>query len=147
MPPLLVADQLNRIWYRKLVGWKVRFRFFPQCADCSNLQGSLMSQARGVLDKKVTNNPLLRWGNGMDLRKFPILHSKRCNHGLHPRISHLLTGTLLGSVAVVGASPEDMEDGCRDRYVGMYQQVSRWARSVRENERVVNLVACLQSWR
>ena len=65
------------------------------------------------------------------------------NHG----VMGLLTGTLLGSVVVVGASPEDMEDGCRDRYVGMYQQVSRWARSVRENERVVNLVACLQSWR
>ena len=146
MPPLLVADQLNRIWYRKLLGWKVRFRFFPQCADCSNLQGSIMSQARGVLDRKAITNPFLRWGNGLDLRKLPVLHSKRYNHGLQPRISHL-TGTVLGSVAVVNASPDDIQDGCRDRYVGMYRQVSRWFRSVRENDAVVDFLSCLQSRR
>jgi len=45
IPPVSVAKQLNERWYRKKLGWKVSQKFYPQCRDCSNKQGGLLSKA------------------------------------------------------------------------------------------------------
>jgi len=45
IPPVSVAKQINSRWYRKPFGWKVSQKFYPQCRDCSNKQGGLLSKA------------------------------------------------------------------------------------------------------
>ena len=45
IPPVSVAKQINSRWYRKMLGWKVKQKFFPQCRNCSNKQGGLLSSA------------------------------------------------------------------------------------------------------
>lgn len=44
MPPNVITDRLNGIWYRKALKWKVAQRFYPQCVGCSNFQGGFLSQ-------------------------------------------------------------------------------------------------------
>ncbi|GKZ01402.1 hypothetical protein MPSEU_001091000 [Mayamaea pseudoterrestris] len=143
MPPLLVANELNRIWYRKLFRMKVKFRFFPQCIDCSNTQGGIMSQARAVLDKQPKNLLQRKVFQGTDMMKLPILHSKNFYHGLQPRISHL-TGTVLGGFAVLNSSEADIANGNRNRYERLHKQLSSWCKNVRNNDMVVKLVSSLQ---
>ena len=46
-PPKAVAQQLNAQWFR--FGTKVKFRFFPQCVNCSNVQGKILSTATNDL--------------------------------------------------------------------------------------------------
>jgi hypothetical protein len=137
MPPLLVADQLNRIWYRKLFGLQVRFRFFPQCSDCSSLQGGILSKAKTVLVKQPKNS-IQKLFDGSDMMKLPILHSKRYYHGLQPRISHL-TGTVLGSIAVVCASRDEITTGNQQRYERLHQRVSDWWQTLRDHDLVVDI--------
>eukprot|EP00581_Thalassiosira_minuscula_P009886 CAMPEP_0183708344 /NCGR_PEP_ID=MMETSP0737-20130205/4689_1 /TAXON_ID=385413 /ORGANISM="Thalassiosira miniscula, Strain CCMP1093" /LENGTH=436 /DNA_ID=CAMNT_0025936209 /DNA_START=82 /DNA_END=1392 /DNA_ORIENTATION=+ len=45
IPPVSVAKQLNNRWYRRKLGIKVSQKFYPQCRDCSNKQGGMLSRA------------------------------------------------------------------------------------------------------
>ena len=54
MQPKSVADQLNQRFYRRLLNFKVSFRFYPQCTVCSDRQGALLSQATAALRKHQT---------------------------------------------------------------------------------------------
>ena len=45
IPLVSVAKQINEQWYRRKLGWKVSQKFYPQCRDCSNKQGGLLSKA------------------------------------------------------------------------------------------------------
>jgi len=45
IPPVSVAKQMNERWVRRKLGWKVSQKFYPQCRNCSNKQGGLLSKA------------------------------------------------------------------------------------------------------
>ncbi|KAL7473691.1 hypothetical protein ACHAXS_014165 [Conticribra weissflogii] len=45
IPPVSVAKQMNERWFRRKSGWKVSQKFYPQCRNCSNKQGGLLSKA------------------------------------------------------------------------------------------------------
>jgi len=121
-PPKAVAEQMNARWMRRLFGRKVAFRFFPQCVDCSSIQGSLLSAATNQLrsssffTKRRSVNLQLAGGG-----------ANAYNHGLRPRLNHL-AGGVLGAAAVVGASPADLIDGNLWRYANLHRRVDRWTR-------------------
>ena len=48
-PPRKWAKQANARWWRRLLRRPVSQRFYPQCKDCSNVQGSLLSQGKRQL--------------------------------------------------------------------------------------------------
>ena len=117
MPPKSVAERLNRIWYRRLLGIRAGFRFFPQCRDCSSLQGSILSKA--INDFKLRSPGIFPRG------RLRLPNGKAYYHGLSPRIHHL-TGGVLGAVAVVGANQADIVDGNRWRYTKIHRQIGQW---------------------
>ena len=82
IPPVSVAKQINSRWYRKPFGWKVSQKFYPQCRDCSNKQGGLLSKAL---------NPGHRYLHAVGGGQESYFHGRRL------RIGHL-TG---GAVAVL----------------------------------------------
>jgi len=107
MPPKAVAQQMNNQWFRKLTGWKVKFRFYPQCVDCSNVQGSILSSATNELRAaSFWNKPNLKQAGGGKLARF---------HGLRFRPFHL-AGGVIAAVTVVDASDDDIAQGNRRRY-------------------------------
>lgn len=117
MPPKSVAEQMNRTWYRRYLVGPVKFRFFPQCVSCSQKQGSILSKA---------TQELRSFRGGI---RVPQLHNAGGGrnayfHGFKFRINHL-TGGLLGGLAVVGVSPDDLEDENRSRYASLQQRLTQ----------------------
>lgn len=113
MPPKSVAERLNRRLHRRLLGWRVPFRFYPQCRDCSSVQGSILSKA--TFEMRQSKGLFSR--NRLDLSDAPSYF-----HGWRPRIYHL-TGGVLGATAVVGADNADILSGSRFRYARLHEQV------------------------
>jgi len=56
-PPKYIAAQLNDAWWRRWLGWKVPFRFYPQCNICSSAQGPLVKH--GCVFRVVVCSALL----------------------------------------------------------------------------------------
>ena len=115
MPPKSVAEQMMR--RRKFFGlgrWQVRFRFFPQCVDCSGKQGGILSKATQELK---TNRKAMR-----RLHKMP---GNSYFHGWRFRPVPHLAGVAVASAAIVGASPADIEDENRNRYAGVHEELER----------------------
>lgn len=114
MPPKSVAQQINLIWYRKLLNIPVQFRFYPQCVKCSSKQGSILSKATqelrnhqflskssSFLNKRGSTIPdLSQAGGGTNAH----------NHGFRPRMNHL-TGGILAGIAVIGTPSNDNSNG------------------------------------
>ncbi|KAG6592774.1 uncharacterized protein IUM83_16169 [Phytophthora cinnamomi] len=48
-PPKLVAKRADEQLFRKMLGRKTTFRFYPQCESCSNQQGSVVKQWKSTL--------------------------------------------------------------------------------------------------
>jgi hypothetical protein len=96
MPPKSVAAEMQKRWVRKylLFGRPVSFRFFPQCASCSNIQGSVLGSA----SSKGLGN-LAATGGGRNAHF----------HGLRFRTSHL-AGAAIGAMTVCGAKEEEILD-------------------------------------
>lgn len=112
MPPKSVAVQMNTSWLRRLgLLPKVQFRFYPQCANCSNTQGSILSKAsndiasKSLLPSFLKAISLERAGGGK------AAHF----HGLRFRASHL-AGGLLAAATVVDASDSDVSNGNKKRF-------------------------------
>ncbi|KAL7524596.1 hypothetical protein ACHAXR_001788, partial [Thalassiosira sp. AJA248-18] len=93
IPPVSVAKQINSRWYRRPFGWKVSQKFYPQCRNCSNKQGGLLSKAINAGHRN-----LHRVGGG----------EESYFHGRRLRIGHL-TG---GAVALLSiGNDESTTDG------------------------------------
>ncbi|KAL3790821.1 hypothetical protein HJC23_004722 [Cyclotella cryptica] len=95
IPPVSVAKQLNERWYRKKFGWKVSQKFYPQCRDCSNKQGGLLSKAIHAGHRN------LRSVGGGEESYF---------HGGRLRIGHLTGGVVAVSTVGLGTEPGVVED-------------------------------------
>lgn len=109
MPPRSVAQQLETsLWYRFLRR-KVHYRFYPQCIQCSNKQGSLLSKASAALQT--------RRGSAAARRLAAVGGDRAAsyNHGWQPRLAHW-SGGILAAIAVVNTQPADLVDENRWRY-------------------------------
>ncbi|KAI9905938.1 hypothetical protein PsorP6_013632 [Peronosclerospora sorghi] len=49
MPPKLMAKRTDQQIFRRMLGRKTIFRFYPQCESCSNQQGSVVKQWKSTL--------------------------------------------------------------------------------------------------
>jgi len=145
MPPKSVAERMNKQLHRRLLGWKVPFRFFPQCRDCSSIQGSILSKATGDLVRREANAK-----GGFVKRLLPkqldLADAPTYNHGWKPRINHW-TGGVVAAVAVVGTiddegyngsgdeSYNDLLERSRRRYKELFddveQTLSNWSQNIR----------------
>lgn len=128
-PPKAVAQQLNAQWFR--FGTKVKFRFFPQCVNCSNVQGKLLSTATNDLRGATSfwnAKPNLKHAGGGQLAYF---------HGWRFRPFHL-AGAVIAAVTVVDASTQDVQDGNRKRFHHMQVRAQDCYRNV--NEYIRNVI-------
>lgn len=55
MPPKLVAKRADEQFFRKLLGRKTTFRFYPQCVSCSNQQASVVKKSKSTLKMHLTS--------------------------------------------------------------------------------------------
>jgi hypothetical protein len=118
MPPKAVAEQMNKRWCRKMFGIRVKYRFFPQCVDCSAIQGAILSSATNQLKmSKWWNTPNLAGSGGGKLAHY---------HGLRFRPYHL-AGVVVAAVTVMDASEEAIQDGNRKRYRELHEQAEEFA--------------------
>jgi hypothetical protein len=99
IPPVSVAKQLNERWYRKKLGWKVSQKFYPQCRDCSNKQGGLLSKASNSGHKNLHSV-----GGG----------GESYFHGRRLRIGHL-TGGIVAVVTVGNGGEGGVIQASRER--------------------------------
>jgi hypothetical protein len=113
-PPKAIAEQLNRRLHRRLLNWKVSYRFFPQCRDCSSIQGGILSKA--TLDMKSANSQSAFFAQ---VRGGPSYF-----HGWRPRIYHW-TGAVVGSMAVVGASDSALDQGSVENYKQLQRRIDQ----------------------
>ena len=112
MPPKSVAKQMNKSWLRR-VGLlpQVKYRFYPQCVNCSNIQGNVLGKASSELSGKwflpasVKAENLLQAGSGR------AAHF----HGLRFRLNHL-TGGVLAGATVVKATKSDVSERNKKRF-------------------------------
>jgi hypothetical protein len=118
MPPKSVAEEMNRTWIRRSGLWrKVQYRFFPQCANCSNTQGSILSKAgqinaKGLMPSFVRAANLKQAGGGR-MAYF---------HGLRFRTNHL-AGGVLAWATVVGATNKEIAKGNPQRFQNMQRRI------------------------
>lgn len=120
-PPKSVAHQLNQQWFRRLIGRKVPFRFYPHCMTCSNKQGGILASATFDLAKAKSWNQWLKGLAGPNV-SIPSLRaagggSNAYIHGLQPRLYHL-TGGVVAALATA-----DKDQG-RQRYKNMQSYVT-----------------------
>jgi len=86
IPPVSVAKQINNKWYNRHLGRIVTQKFYPQCTNCSNKQGGLLSRA-----VNAGHGNLHAVGGG----------SESCFHGWRVRVGHL-TGGLVACISTLG---------------------------------------------
>jgi hypothetical protein len=122
-PPKSVAYQLNQQWFRRLLGWKVPFRFYPHCSSCSNKQGGILASAIVDMGKIHSWN---QWFKriGTPNVKIPSLRTvgggqNAYIHGIQPRL-HFLTGGIIAAIATSNTS-----DQGRQRYIDMQSSLSK----------------------
>ncbi|KAL7502831.1 hypothetical protein ACHAWX_000537 [Stephanocyclus meneghinianus] len=116
IPPVSVAKQLNERWYRKKLGWKVSQKFYPQCRDCSNKQGGLLSKAIN------TGHRNLHSVGGGEESYF---------HGRRLRIGHLTGGIVAISTVGLGEEKGVVEESREQLRV-------LWDRSVNAAQHLIN---------
>jgi len=127
MPPKSVAKHMNKTWLRRIgLLPKIKFRFYPQCVSCSNMQGSILSKSSSTLNH----------GNGKISSKARAIILKQSGggksayyHGLTPRINHLTGGVLAGSI-VIGAADKEISSGNSERF-------KRWQAWIKNNARLL----------
>ncbi len=112
MPPKSVVKQMNSRWHRRLLGIRVRQRFYPQCLHCSKKQSNFLSDAsrkievakrKGYILKRTPNLAMSGGGGHAHVHLF------------RPRREHLAGATLAS--ATVGNSDEmDIVAGSRVRF-------------------------------
>lgn len=119
MPPLSIAEKWNTSWYRKLGIWpKIRYRFYPHCAKCSQNQSTVLR----IAGKKVQSALHAT-------AKASFLHAAGSGrqsffHGNRPRLNHL-AGGILGGLTVVGTTDREVAMGNRARFQRLERRVSQ----------------------
>ena len=98
MPPKAVAEQLNKRWYRRWLGRKVQFRFYPQCVPCSNKQGGILSKATAELRLRRSSSFPFKRGRIPNLGQAGGGRNAYVHSGQF-RVNHL-TGGAVASVAM-----------------------------------------------
>ena len=121
-PPKSVAYQLNQQWFRRLLGRKVPFRFYPHCTTCSNKQGGILASATFDLARAKSWN---QWLKNMASPNVHIPSLRAAGggtnayvHGLQPRLYHL-TGGIIAAWATA-----DNDQG-RQRYIDLHSSVTK----------------------
>ena len=118
MPPKSVAEAMNNTWIRR---WgilkKVQYRFYPQCFNCSQTQGSILSKASQEVSKKSSPSilPSFFAGNKVCTLKNAGGGRMAYYHGLRFRINHL-TGGVLAATTVVDATNEQIQTKNQKRF-------------------------------
>ena len=128
MPPKSVAEQMNKAWYRRLnIVPKVQFRFYPQCVNCSNTQGSILSKATNALSSSSSlassssKSPIIhlfsKSGRNASILKdagggSAISHF----HGGRFRINHLTGGVLAGTIVLGNPTQKEVRNGNPERF-------------------------------
>lgn len=118
IPPVSVAKQINSRWYRQKLGWKVSQKFYPQCRDCSNKQGGMLSKA-----VNAGHRNLHAVGGG----------EESYFHGGRLRIGHL-TGGVVAALTVgsaVNGGQEELVESSRERVFSYQVWVEDVAKSAR----------------
>ena len=117
MPPKSVAVRLNNRWYRKLFNKQVSYRFYPQCKHCSNMQGTILSQAVIRATASSSSRKSLV-GHGLSLSRAPSYF-----HGHKLRWNHW-TGAVLGYMVTPTTSDNDNDTNMDGQYrYRQYQQI------------------------
>ena len=125
MPPKSVADHMNKSWLRRMkILPKVPFRFYPQCVNCSNTQGSILSKASNEMSKRTL---LPSWMKAANLEKAGGGRAAHF-HGLRFRVNHL-TGGILAGATVVGATKSEVSKGNKKRFQGATSPVEDLVKS------------------
>jgi hypothetical protein len=117
MPPKSVAELMNQSWVRRVgILRKVKFRFFPQCTNCSNTQGYVLGKASSQVWKlpSYLRAGKLRQSGGGRLSHF---------HGLRFRVNHI-TGAVVAGATVVGATDREITKGNPKRFASMERQIN-----------------------
>ena len=110
MPPRSVAEQINKQLHRRLFNWKVQYRFYPQCTDCSSTQGGLLAKATSALQKHP------RLGRRAHFLASAGGGKQAYNHGHKFRWNHL-AGGFVGGLETHGGTRWDVcENDNQQRY-------------------------------
>ena len=121
IPPVSVAKQINSRWYRKPFGWKVSQKFYPQCRNCSNKQGGLLSSAVNAGHKNLHSV-----GGGQE----------SYFHGRRLRIGHLTGGAVavlsIGNSNADGKNEIELVESSRSRVSSFQDMIEDIGREVRD---------------
>jgi hypothetical protein len=117
IPPVSVAKQLNERWYRKKLGWKVSQKFYPQCRECSNKQGGLLSEAVNAGHKNLHSV-----GGG----------SESHFHGWRLRIGHMTGGIVAVATVGQGVDGKSIVMASRERVLSIRDWVVDAGREMRD---------------
>jgi hypothetical protein len=121
MPPKSVAEHMNQAWFREWGLWpKVKFRFYPQCVNCSQMQGSILSKASKGLQRSITFKKSVFLPYAWQASKLRGAGGGRMAHyhGLRFRINHL-TGGVLAAATILGATDKEIQRGNLQRFESM----------------------------
>jgi hypothetical protein len=143
-PPKAVSYQMNQRWFRRILGWKVPFRFYPQCAPCSSKQGGILASATVELVKSQSWN---RWFSVASRVSTPSLKGagggqKAYIHGLRPRLYNL-TGGIIALMATI-----DTNDQGRQRYIKIQSTIETFfQQQYRRHKQLQQAMDKLQTFR
>lgn len=143
MPPKSVAQEMNQSWLRKVgILPKVRFRFYPQCVTCSNVQGSILSKATSELKKGSSSSSVGRTIAGRVGIKSHLSSITRAAslkdagggtvayfHGWRLRVNHL-TGAVVAGTTVIGATDKEIRNGNPKRLEGVQHRIQKVIRKL-----------------
>jgi len=104
-PPKAVGQKMNKLLWRRLLGVKVNYRFYPHCKTCSNIQGSILSSASRK-SYNWWNIAKLNGSGGGRLAK---------SHAFKFRFNHL-TGGIISAVTVLDAKEFNIAQGIIKRF-------------------------------
>jgi len=121
IPPVSVAKQINSRWYRKPFGWKVSQKFYPQCRNCSNKQGGLLSSAVNAGHRNLHSV-----GGG----------EESYFHGRRLRIGHLTGGAVavmsIGSSNADGKNEVELVESSREKTRSLQEMIEDAGKGLRD---------------
>lgn len=113
IPPKSAAKQMNTRWFRKLLGIRVKYRFYPQCVTCSSKQANILSDASKRMYYAKLKGPRI-------FKRIPNLSQsgggrKAYVHGLKLRKEHL-AGGLISTATVCDSKASHVINGNVNRF-------------------------------
>ena len=104
---------MNTRWFRKLLGIRVKYRFYPQCVTCSSKQANILSDASKRMYYAKLKGPRI-------FKRIPNLSQsgggrKAYVHGLKLRKEHL-AGGLISTATVCDSKASHVINGNVNRF-------------------------------